>query len=70
MSKTHVEKFIDSCSNDQMMTILRYIRAQKLDQLDNILARAKPNSPIQEGGRIKYERSWPTVKNTEKKNTG
>lgn len=47
MSKTHVEKFIDSCSNDQMMTILRYIRAQKLDQLDNILASTKPNSPIQ-----------------------
>lgn len=37
MSKTHVEKFIDSCSNDQMMTILRYVKAQKEDRLETML---------------------------------
>lgn len=48
MSKhTHMDAFIASCTETELATVLRYIRAQKLDQLDNILASAKPNSPIQ-----------------------
>lgn len=44
---THMDAFIASCTETELKTVLRYIRAQKLDRLEAILASAKPNSPIQ-----------------------
>ena len=47
MSKhTHMDAFIASCTETELKTVLRYIQAQKMDQLDNILASASPIPPF------------------------
>ncbi len=47
MRKTHVDEFLEGCSDKDLMLLLGYVKAQKEDELDEMIARTRTTGKIQ-----------------------
>lgn len=47
MKKTHVNEFLEGCSDKDLMLLLGYIKAQKEDELDEMISRTRSGNRLQ-----------------------
>lgn len=47
MKRTHVDDFLEGCSDKELMLLLGYVKAQKEDELDEMIARTRTNGKLQ-----------------------
>lgn len=47
MKKTHVDEFLEGCSDKELLFLLGYVKAQKEDELDEMIARTRTDGKLQ-----------------------
>lgn len=47
MKRTHVDEFLEGCSDKDLMLLLGYVKAQKEDELDEMIARTRTTERLQ-----------------------
>jgi len=47
MKRTHVDEFLEGCSDKDLMLLLGYVKAQKEDELEEMIARSRTSDKLQ-----------------------